>query len=166
MQLREMPVNSAHSDRHIVFPIAVIMRLVHMFRACSLAVAHRQFFFEYGPFESIRSMECSLDGLRPMSLRKSEKLFHSTFIPFPPYRCQSLKDGLLHLCKILRHKAYSSLYDSPCNSLVAHPQLWDRLYLRFLLPTGRFSPHEHRHSQKVSPACCGLYPITVHSPNC
>lgn len=141
---------SAHSAKQCVIPSAVISRLTDVLRACSWDVAHRQLSFEYGPLEFFLSMECLDDGLRPMSRRKSPNEIHSTLTPLPPYRCQSLFAGLLQRWSILRKMAYSTLSDSPCISLVAHPQLLD-MPLRSALPaTSTCFPQEHRHSQYVS----------------
>ena len=165
MTFLDSPVFSAHSERHKVSPFALIWRFVEMLRACSFAVAHRQFAFEYGPFESMRSIEWAFDGRLPISCKKSVKHRHSTLMPFPPYRCQSLLDGFWHLWSILRHKAYSSLFDSPCISLVAQPQLNESPYRRLLELTGFSFPHEHRQSQNVSLFIDGDVDITTQLPN-
>lgn len=101
------PSLSAHSGTVMVFDRNVILTLRLLFLACSSAVAHLQFDFEYPRSGFFRSRLFN-SGTSPMSDRKLSKLIHrlQMVIPRPPYNGQSWEFLLRHLFFILDQVAY------------------------------------------------------------
>lgn len=146
---------SAHAAEHRLSPRKSSILFTRILRACSLAMAHRQLAGPYDPFWSgYRSIECSRDGLRPMSARKFSKLFHreSMVMPLPPYKSQSALFGFVHRWNMRLHVAYSAVLDALWNCFPdLQPQLFDVPRCRAFVKTGFSFPQIQRHNHAVSP---------------
>lgn len=82
-----IPTSFAQSEMQRVFPLEVISRVLLVFFACWLYVAHSQFSGEYPRSLSILSMD-SPEGHSPISAKKfSKDSAHllQTVMPIPPY---------------------------------------------------------------------------------
>jgi hypothetical protein len=109
--------------------------VLHVFAACSVYVAHRQFLGPYPRLLSILS-RVVLGGGSPMSLSNAANEFRQraqTLIPLPPYLCQFRTLLFSQRCLIAFHAAYALVFVLPCvkslflfDSASRHPHDWVR----------------------------------------
>lgn len=165
----------AHSLVVISRPLNSSMRLVRRLLFCSVRVAHRQFFGEYGPLLSgYRSSEWSGDGFGPMSDKKFSNDSHlkSKDMPRPPYFSKSELFGFEHLFFMPLHALCSGVrlrLWRVCRNFTAalseHLHLSDRFVRRLPVVQTRVFPHTHWHSQTDNDRCSSVRPKTVSDPN-